>query len=79
MAWRKIADKNYQNHLRSNNYEAYTAVAFCFPNILDAMVFENINLSSDKIMRLLFWCSEVVLDFCHQSLTLSAVYISTTH
>jgi hypothetical protein len=29
--------KNYKNHLRSNDYEVCTAVALCFPNILDVM------------------------------------------
>jgi hypothetical protein len=33
---------------RSNNYEVCTAVALCFLNILDVMVLENINLSSDR-------------------------------
>jgi hypothetical protein len=35
MAWKKNCRKNYQNQLRSNNYEVFTAVALCFPNILD--------------------------------------------
>jgi hypothetical protein len=34
--------KNYKNHLRRNNYEECTAVACCFPNILDVIVLENI-------------------------------------
>jgi hypothetical protein len=46
---KKICRKNYKNHLRSNNYEVCTAVAHCFPNILDAIALENINLSEDKI------------------------------
>jgi hypothetical protein len=41
----KFAEKNYKNHLRSNNFEVSTAVAHCFSNILDAIVLENINLS----------------------------------
>jgi hypothetical protein len=41
---KKFCKKNYKNNLRSNNYEACTAVA----NILDIMVLENINLSSDR-------------------------------
>jgi hypothetical protein len=45
---KKNCRKNYKNHLRSNNYEVCTAVAHCFPNILDAIVLENINLSSDR-------------------------------
>jgi hypothetical protein len=48
---KKICRKNYKNHLRSNNYEICTAVAHCFPNILDAIVLENINLFEDKIRR----------------------------
>jgi hypothetical protein len=43
-----FAEKNYKNHLRSNNYEVCIAVALCFPNILDILVLENINLSSDR-------------------------------
>jgi hypothetical protein len=43
--------KNHKNHLRSNNYEVCTVVAHCFPNILDAIVIENINLFEDKIKR----------------------------
>jgi hypothetical protein len=37
---------NYASLLRSNNYEVYTAVARCIPNVLDVMVMvrENINL-----------------------------------
>jgi hypothetical protein len=46
-----VRKKNYKNNLKSNNYEVYTAVACCFPNILDAMVIENINLSEDEIGR----------------------------
>jgi hypothetical protein len=38
----KDCGKNYKNHLKSNNYEVCTAVACCFPNILDVMVLENI-------------------------------------
>jgi hypothetical protein len=44
----KIGRKNYKNHLRNNNYEVCTAVALCFSNILDVMILENINLSSDR-------------------------------
>jgi hypothetical protein len=42
---KKNCRKNYKNHLRINNYEVCTAVALCFPNILDSMVLKNINLS----------------------------------
>jgi hypothetical protein len=45
---KKICRINYKYHLRSNSYEVCTAVALCFQNILDVMVLENINLSSDK-------------------------------
>jgi hypothetical protein len=45
---KKIAEKKFKNHLRSNNYEICTAVAHCFPNILDFIVLENIKLSSDR-------------------------------
>jgi hypothetical protein len=39
---KKNAEKNYKNHLRSDNYEVCTAVARCFPNILDVMIIEII-------------------------------------
>jgi hypothetical protein len=45
---KKNCRKNYKNNLRSNNCEICTAVALCFPNILDVMVLENMNLSSDR-------------------------------
>jgi hypothetical protein len=32
-------------------YEIGTAVAHCFPNILDAIILENLKLSEDKIGR----------------------------
>jgi hypothetical protein len=43
----KNADKSYKNPLRRNNYEEHVCIAVqrCFPNILDAVVIENINLS----------------------------------
>jgi hypothetical protein len=50
--------KNYKIHLRRNNYEECTAVARCFPNILDVIVFENINLSEDKIVRPPYWSND---------------------
>jgi hypothetical protein len=40
---KKICRKNYKNHLRRNNYEVCTALARCFPDILDVIVLENIN------------------------------------
>jgi hypothetical protein len=70
-----------ETNLSSNNYEIHvcTAVARCFPNILDVMVLENVNLFSDKIERhgqcgimKQSWIS-VISHFY----TLSAVYIST--
>jgi hypothetical protein len=60
MAWKKIAEKNYKNHIRSNNYEVFTAVARYFPNILDAMVLENINLSEDRIRRPPLWSNALI-------------------
>jgi hypothetical protein len=56
---KQIAEKNYKNHLRSNNYEVCTAVAHCCRNILDANVFENI-LSEDKIGQPALWSNETV-------------------
>jgi hypothetical protein len=47
MAWKKNVEKK-KNYLRSNNHEGCTAVALWFSNILDVMVLENINLSSDR-------------------------------
>jgi hypothetical protein len=48
---KKITEKNYKNHLKSNDYDICTAVAHCFPDILDAIVLENINFSEDKIRQ----------------------------
>jgi hypothetical protein len=62
---KKVCRKNYKNHLRRNKNEVCTAVARCFPNILDVIVLENVNLSSDKIGRPLLWSNETELDFCH--------------
>jgi hypothetical protein len=45
---KKICRKSHKNHLRKNNYEVCTAVAHCFPDILDVMILTNINLSSDR-------------------------------
>jgi hypothetical protein len=41
--------KKYEKYLKSNNHVVYTAVARCFPNILDDMVLENLKMSEDKI------------------------------
>jgi hypothetical protein len=69
----KICSKNYKNHLRSScsNYEVCSAVAHCFPNILDITVLENINLSEDKIGRTALWSnflSSVAYVPCQQSI-----------
>jgi hypothetical protein len=45
---KKIYRKYSKNHPRSDNYEICTAAALCFPNIIDVMVLENKNLSSDR-------------------------------
>jgi hypothetical protein len=45
---KKFAEKNYKTHLRSDNNEICTAVALCFPNILDVMVLQCVNWSSDR-------------------------------
>jgi hypothetical protein len=45
----KCRKKTHKNHLRRNNYEVCTAVVLCFPNILEVMVLENLNLSYDKL------------------------------
>jgi hypothetical protein len=66
MAWKKICKKNYQNQLRSYNYEVCTAVALCFSNIFGVMVLENIDLSEDKIGRPPVWSNDTDVDFCHQ-------------
>ena len=70
--------QNYKNNLKRNNYEVCKAVALCFRNILDVMVLENMNLSSDRNRVTLLWSNDTDLDFCHLSVyTMSAVYIST--
>ena len=40
---KKIAEKNYKNYLKVNNYEVCKAVVRCILNILDVMVLENIK------------------------------------
>jgi hypothetical protein len=57
--------KNTKNHFKSNNYEVCTAVAPCFPNILDVIVLENVNLSSDRIGRPPLSSNETKLDFTY--------------
>jgi hypothetical protein len=56
------------------------AVALCFPNILDVMVLENVNLSSDRNWVTLLWSNDKDLDFCHLSViyTVSSVYFNCT-
>jgi hypothetical protein len=58
----KKMHKKYKNHLRSYNYEVCTctAVARCFPTILDVMILENINLSEDKIGQPPFWSNLLI-------------------
>jgi hypothetical protein len=46
MTWKKNVEKI--QHTRSNTYEVCTAVAHCFPDILDAIFLENINVSEKK-------------------------------
>ena len=77
---KKFCTKNYKNHLRSNNYEVCTAVALCFPNILDVMVLENINLSSDRNRATVTVSNGTDVDFCHQSViyTDSSAYFNCT-
>jgi hypothetical protein len=41
----KNLQKNYKKYPSRYNYEVCRAVARCFPNILDVMVLEYINLS----------------------------------
>jgi hypothetical protein len=76
---RILRKKNYKNHLRSNDYEVCTAVALCISNILDVLVLENINLSSNRNranrhcgLMMQTWISVISPLY-----TLSAVYIST--
>jgi hypothetical protein len=57
-----------------------TAVALCFPNILDVTVLENLNLSDDKIGRPPSWSNDTDMDFCHLSViyAVSSVYFDRT-
>jgi hypothetical protein len=60
------------------NYEVCAAGTLCFPNILDVMVLQNVNLSEDKMgdrrcgLMIQTWISII-----SRLYTLSAVYIST--
>jgi hypothetical protein len=76
---KKICIKNYENYLISNNYDVSTAVAHCFPNILDVMVLENVNLSEDKIWRPPLWRNEKDSNFCHQSPTYAVISVYFKH
>jgi hypothetical protein len=53
---------------------------FVFPNILDVMVLQNVNLSEDKIGRPPLWSNDTDVDFCHQSLiyAVSRAYFNRT-
>jgi hypothetical protein len=62
--------KTTKNNFRRNNHEVCTAVTRCFPNILDVMIVENINLPEDTIGRPPLSYCRIDLDFCH----LSAIY-----
>jgi hypothetical protein len=62
-----LQKKTYENNLRSNNYAVRTSVARCFSDNLDVMVFENVNLSSDKIGRSPLWANETELGIHYQS------------
>jgi hypothetical protein len=75
-----ICIKNYKNHLRSNSYELCTDETLCFPNILDVMVLQNVNLSEDEIGRPSMWSNNTDVDFCHQSViyAVSSVYLNRT-
>jgi hypothetical protein len=44
MAWKKFAEKT----VKIMSEIMRSAVALCFPNILEGMVLENINMSSDR-------------------------------
>jgi hypothetical protein len=74
----KKCRKSYKSHLRNDNDEVCTSVARCIPNILDVLVLENINLSSDRIRRPPLWSNEKDFDFCHQMLiyAVSSVYFN---
>jgi hypothetical protein len=58
---KKLQKKTHKNHLRSNYYEACTAVARFPPNILDVMALENVNLSSERPP---IWSDETDSEFC---------------
>jgi hypothetical protein len=70
---KKICRKKlFKKYHRNNNYEECTALARCFPSILDAIILENINLSEEKIGRPALWSNFVI----SRLYTVSAVYIS---
>jgi hypothetical protein len=65
----------YKNHPKSNNYKVCTAVAHCSPNILDAIVLENMNFSKNRIGPPALWSTETELDFCHESLIYASICV----
>jgi hypothetical protein len=72
--WKKICRKKQKPSQRSNNYEVCTAVAHCFPNILDAIVLENIKKGERHCGLMKQSCISVISHLY----TVSGVYISTT-
>jgi hypothetical protein len=81
MAWKKIEERTIKiiSEIIIMMY-AQLYIARCFPSVLDVMVLENINLSSDKTGRPPLWSNEADLDFCHQTPTyaVSSVYFNHT-
>jgi hypothetical protein len=75
---KRIRRKKYKNHLRSNDYEVCTAAAHCVPNILDAIILENIK-SEDKIGRPALWCNERELEYADSSVSFNHTLISYVH
>jgi hypothetical protein len=73
--------KKLENHLRNKNYEVCTAVAHCFPSILDVMILENINLCSDEMGRPPLQSNEkkTWISVIRRLYMLSAVYIFQPH
>jgi hypothetical protein len=66
-----------KNDLKKIFAEKELYIARCFPNVLDFIVLENVNLSEDKIGRLPFCFNDTDLDFCHQSVIypVSCIYL----
>jgi hypothetical protein len=82
MAWKLLQKKKLKiiSEVITMKYIVCTAVARCFPNILDVIVLENIKMSWDKIWRLPWWSNEIDFDSCHLSATwdVSSVYFNRT-